>query len=353
MQGAALPVPKPTSPRRLAICYGIALLIIAALSIASHLLLSSAIHDNRGVAAVIRLSARQEYLSQRIANLETQLALGDRAARPELLETIDSFEATEARLTAGGIDNTPRVALQSLYFGGPTPLDAAVGQFARDARLLANLPSGDARAPHLLADLEARSRRPLPEALDSAVAFYQHESDQRLAGLKHLNRRIIVVAIVGGLGVGALFLVSQAQIRRMNAQQARLSALVANSNDAIIGLALNGLVLDWNPAAEKMFGYRAEQAVGQSLFDLTTIPKYRQEEISLLSRVARGETVPHFHTRRRHREGHLLDVSITLSPLRSAEGRISGICMSVHDISTLKATEAALHDLRRKIATAT
>ncbi len=344
---------KATSPRRLAICYAIALMIIATLSVASHMLLSSAIHDNRGVATVIRLSARQEYLSQRIANLEMQLAQGDRAARPELLEAIDAFESAQSQLLAGGIDNTPPAALRSLYLGGPTPLAATVGQFARDARLLATLPPGDARAPRLLADLEARSRSTLPLSLDAAVAFYQHESEQRLGGMKHLNRRIIIVAILGGLAVGALFLVSQAQIRRMNDQQARLSALVANSNDAIIGLALNGLVLDWNPAAETMFGYRAEQAVGQTLFDLTTIPEYRQEEITLLSRVARGEAVPHFHTRRRHREGHLLDVSITLSPLRSAEGRVSGICMSVHDISNLKATEAALRDLRHKLEAAT
>lgn len=348
-----MPVLRPISPRRLAICYAIALLIIAALSTASHLLLSSAIHDNRGVAEVIRLSARQEVLAQQIAGFAAQLALGERSVQPELLQSIDAFEAGQNRLLAGGIDNTPRVALQHLYLDGSAPVAGIVAQYARDARLYATLPPGDPRAARLLDGLLARSRTTLPQALESIVLFHQQESEHRLGGLKHLNRHIIIVAIASGLAVGALFLVSQAQIRRMSEQQYRLSALVANSNDAIIGLALNGLVLDWNPAAAAMFGYPAERAVGQTLFDLTTIPEYRQEEIQLLSRVARGETVPHFHTRRRHADGHLVDVSITLSPLRSAEGRVVGICMSVHDISDLRATEAALRDLRNKVDTIT
>ena len=114
-------------------------------------------------------------------------------------------------------------------------------------------------------------------------------------------------------------------------QAARLAAIVQSSDDAIVGKDLDGLVTSWNGGAEKMFGYRAEEMVGQPIRRL--IPPERQpEEDEILTKVGRGESVRHFDTVRQHKDGGRLEVSITVSPIKDAGGRIIGVSKVARDI---------------------
>jgi PAS domain S-box-containing protein len=126
-------------------------------------------------------------------------------------------------------------------------------------------------------------------------------------------------------------------------RQARASLLLASivdsSDDAIVSKDLNGIVTSWNKGAERLFGYTAEEAVGRAIADLV-IPDDRQdEEPNILARLARGESVDHFETVRRRKDGRLLHVALTISPLRDVQGRITGASKIARDISERRRTE--------------
>lgn len=112
----------------------------------------------------------------------------------------------------------------------------------------------------------------------------------------------------------------------------RLAAIVESSDDAIVGKDLNGIVSSWNSGAERLFGYSAAEMIGQPI--QTLIPDDRvSEEPEILRRIARGERVDHYETVRRHKDGHLIHVSLTISPIRDASGRIVGASKIARDIT--------------------
>jgi len=115
----------------------------------------------------------------------------------------------------------------------------------------------------------------------------------------------------------------------------RLAAIVESSDDAIISKSLDGLVISWNAAAERIFGYRAEEMIGQPILRLLPEDRHDEERL-ILERLGRGERVDHFETVRRTRDGRLLDVSITISPLRDARGTIIGASKIARDITVQK-----------------
>jgi PAS domain S-box-containing protein len=119
----------------------------------------------------------------------------------------------------------------------------------------------------------------------------------------------------------------------------RLAAIVDSSDDAIISKDLNGIVVSWNGAAERMFGFSAAEMVGQSIRLL--IPGDRQqEEDEVLSRIRRGERVEHYETVRRRKDGSAIPVSLTVSPIRNAEGKIIGASKIARDIGDRRRAEA-------------
>jgi PAS domain S-box-containing protein len=121
----------------------------------------------------------------------------------------------------------------------------------------------------------------------------------------------------------------------------RLAAVVESSSDAIITKTLDGRITSWNAAAAGMFGYTAEEAIGQPVQML--IPHERQtEEMSILARIAQGERVPPFRTVRLARDGTRVDVSVQISPLRDALGRIVGGAKSARDLTHQRQIEQAL-----------
>jgi PAS domain S-box-containing protein len=126
--------------------------------------------------------------------------------------------------------------------------------------------------------------------------------------------------------------------QRQAVSEARLAAIVTSSEDAIIGKTLGGIVTSWNDAAERMFGYSANEMIGQSIRRL--IPTHRQaEEDEILGRVARGERVKSYETVRNTKDGRTIDVSVTVSPVRDSEGRIIGASKIARDVTERKAYE--------------
>lgn len=123
-----------------------------------------------------------------------------------------------------------------------------------------------------------------------------------------------------------------ADVERRGLAAARLAAIVESSHDAIIGKDVDGILQSWNPGAERIFGYRADEMIGQSI--LRIVPDdLHDEERSILARLRRGERIEHFETRRRHRDGRDLWVSITVSPIRDGRGQVVGASNVARDLT--------------------
>ena len=126
--------------------------------------------------------------------------------------------------------------------------------------------------------------------------------------------------------------------------RARLAAIVESSEDAIIAKDLSGIISHWNPAAEQMFGYRAEEAIGRPI--LMLVPRERHdEELRILEMLRRGERIEHFETERIAKDGSRVLVSISVSPIKDAMGRAMGAANISRDVSARKALEAERESL--------
>lgn len=135
--------------------------------------------------------------------------------------------------------------------------------------------------------------------------------------------------------------------------RAYLAAIINNTEDAIVSKSLDGIVTSWNRAAEAIFGYRADEVIGRSI--TLIVPQDRlAEENMILDRLRRGEGLAHFETVRRRKDGHEIDVSVTISPIRDSAGRLIGASKIAHDISEKKRIEQMLRnvngDLERRVA---
>jgi PAS domain S-box-containing protein len=121
----------------------------------------------------------------------------------------------------------------------------------------------------------------------------------------------------------------------------RLAAIVESSEDAVISKNLDGIIETWNKAAERVFGYTAEEVVGKSITIL--IPSDRvDEESTILGRIRQGERIEHFETSRRHKDGTLFNVSLTISPIKNEQGQVIGASKIVRDITENKKAEEQL-----------
>jgi PAS domain S-box-containing protein len=121
--------------------------------------------------------------------------------------------------------------------------------------------------------------------------------------------------------------------------QARLAAIIESSDDAIVAKTLDGIITSWNPAAERIFGYPAGEVLGRSI--MIVIPEDRRgEEEDVLARLRRGEKIDHFETVRRAKDGRLIDVSLTVSPIKDSTGRIVGASKVARDVTERKRADA-------------
>lgn len=130
--------------------------------------------------------------------------------------------------------------------------------------------------------------------------------------------------------------------------EARLAAIIESSFDAVIGKDLNSIITDWNPAAERLFGYTQAEAVGRSITML--IPdNLLDEETDIIRRIRANERVETFETIRVRKDGSRVNVSITVSPIRNADGQVVGASKVARDISPLKQSERRIRLLLREI----
>jgi PAS domain S-box-containing protein len=143
---------------------------------------------------------------------------------------------------------------------------------------------------------------------------------------------------------------------RSHAEQVRqlLASIVESSDDAIVSKDLNGVIASWNPGAERLFGYTSEEVVGKSVTTLFPSDLLHEED-AILERIRRGEKIEHYETVRRRKDGSLVDVSLTVSPVRNVAGKVTGVSKIARDISARKKAEherlLALQDEeRRRIA---
>lgn len=127
-----------------------------------------------------------------------------------------------------------------------------------------------------------------------------------------------------------------------------LAAIVDSSDDAIISKSLDGVISSWNKGAERTFGYTADEAIGQHI-TLIIAPDRQQEEVMILERLKRGERVDHFETVRVREDGTLLDISLTISPVRDREGRVIGASKVARDVTQQKRAEQALRESKERL----
>jgi len=161
----------------------------------------------------------------------------------------------------------------------------------------------------------------------------------------------VVVADMVVIGAG-IFIASREVLRaeqRSEATEAQLASIVEWSEDAIVSMSLEGEIRSWNRGAERLFGYAEAEALGQHI--ALIIPQERRaEEDGVLERIRGGDTVSHFETVRRAKDGRLLELSLTVSPVRDAAGRIVGASKVGRDISARRRTEQALGEAQARIA---
>ncbi|MFL5300726.1 MAG: PAS domain S-box protein [Anaeromyxobacteraceae bacterium] len=151
-------------------------------------------------------------------------------------------------------------------------------------------------------------------------------------------------------GTGLLITAHEALSASVDETTARLAAIVESSDDAIVSKDLAGTILTWNPAAERLFGYHADEVVGRSIEIIIPLER-RDEEREILRRVGAGHRVERLETARVTKQGELLEVSITVSPVPDREGRIIAASKIARDITGLKRSERALRETETRYRT--
>jgi len=133
------------------------------------------------------------------------------------------------------------------------------------------------------------------------------------------------------------------EFRAAELAQARLAAIVESADDAIISKTLEGVITSWNAGARRIFGYTADEVIGQPVTILFP-PDHIDEEPAILARIRAGERIEHYETVRKHKDGTLLDISLTVSPIRDASGRIIGASKIARDITEQRRAQRALDE---------
>ncbi len=198
-----------------------------------------------------------------------------------------------------------------------------------------------------------------PQDRESFRAFNErvcggHKSllEFEIIGLKGRRRRMETYAVpLRSSGGSTVQLgITRDITERSKAEEMRLllGAIVDSSDDAIISKDMDGLITSWNHGAERLYGYTAGEALGKSIH-IVVPPDRQYEEQEILERLRRGEAVDHFETKRRRKDGTLLSVSLTISPLKNQRGEIIGASKIARDITEQKRTEEAIRALNVRL----
>lgn len=133
------------------------------------------------------------------------------------------------------------------------------------------------------------------------------------------------------------------ELRQQEEKAAVLAAIIESTDDAIISKTLTGIITSWNPSAQRMFGYSPQEMIGQSILNL--IPDDRkEEEPQIIAKLTQGERVEHFETKRVTKTGKIIDVSLTISPIKNKAGEIIGVSKIARDITEKKQEDQRKND---------
>ena len=205
----------------------------------------------------------------------------------------------------------------------------------------------------VLAALRAGARTAdIPVVLVTAETHERHRARAADAGVsaylpKPFAPRALVEAVREALQRAAAAGAAGQQRHELTASSAhaaqRLAAIVDSSDDAIISKTLDGIIESWNKAAERIYGYSAEEAIGQPISML--VPAGHEDEVpQFLARIARGERVDHFETVRLRKDGTRIHVSLTISPIRDADGNVVAASVVARDVTDRKRADEAVMD---------
>ena len=147
----------------------------------------------------------------------------------------------------------------------------------------------------------------------------------------------------GEVYAGMVMAIDITPIRQAEEKSAKLAAIVESSDDAIVSKTLESVITSWNDAAQRIFGYTADEIIGQTIYKLIP-PDRQEEEPRILERLKKGERVEHFETKRLTKYGRLLDVSLTISPVKDTQGNIIGLSKIARDITEKKLEEQRKND---------
>jgi PAS domain S-box-containing protein len=186
---------------------------------------------------------------------------------------------------------------------------------------------------------------------DSATAA---QSVQAFGNVTLLERPIRMAALLSAVHTALRARERQYQIRshiveldQAEKTRAHLAAIVSSSDDAIISKTLDGIITSWNSSAERLFGYTPEEAIGRSI-TLIIPPERLDEETRILQALRQGQRIDHFETERVSKSGRKIDLSITVSPILDASGRVIGASKVARDITARKRSEEALRQADRR-----
>ena len=284
--------------------------------------------------AVIRRLTRE--LEQAVAAEKADVLALNEELRREMAEREEAQKTTRALL------NATRAAAY-LVDAEATILacnDAAIPE-GHEERELIGTAIWDQFPPLVAGDRKAR----FDEALRTrAQVRFEDEADDKVYGLAFSP----IAGPTGRVAQVAVYVADITHRKHTEQSAQRLAALVESSQEAIVGMALDGMVSSWNPGATHLYGYRREEMLGRSVARL--LPEDRQDEMEeILEGIRRGEEFEHYETQRVCKDGTVLDVSITCSPIRDDDGRVLGASSLAHDITARKRAEAALRDSEERL----
>jgi PAS domain S-box-containing protein len=192
------------------------------------------------------------------------------------------------------------------------------------------------------------TRRLLPPAIFIPLVIAWLRWKGQGAGLYSTWTGVALMTVTSAVLLSALtawtgFTVDRSDSGHRRAQQslAELASIVTSSSDAIFGTTLGGVVTNWNPGAEAMYGYSAEEMIGQSIA-VSIPPDHRQDLAAIMEKIGRGEPIERYETTRLRKDGRTINLSISISPVRDRTGRVVGASAIARDVSERKRAEEKL-----------
>jgi PAS domain S-box-containing protein len=240
---------------------------------------------------------------------------------PECVKLV-SFDGKILHMNAAG-----------LAMVGASSLDAVVGQNVYDL-----IVPEDQERFRAFNEKVCRGEKGSLEFEISSFLGGRRQMDTRAVPLRQPDGQVVQLAISRDVTVR----------KRAERTTGLLAAIVDSSDDAIISKNLNGVITSWNRGAERLFGYTAEEAIGQHITLIIPADR-RSEETEILARLRRGERIDHFETVRVRKDRTLLDISLTISPLKDLNGNVTGASKVARDITERKRAEQALRDSENRL----